>query len=573
MKTWRLPLLFFLLNCSLIGSLHDYECILSYDVDIVVHVDATIAVTETIKVRSLGRMIRHGILRDFPTRYYGTFGTFYNVSFVPVKVLSDGYPVPYTVTNYANGKRMCIGDSDRLVPHGDHTYIISYTTNRQIGFFKDWDELYFNAIGTGWPFAIEKAMVQLQFQTIPADKISIEAYTGYQGKQRKSYQVESLGNKIVIKTTRILQPHEGLTIVATWPKGFVHKPSAWQQSRWFVRDNLHLMLIILALLLLIFYYFWVFRRIRHSICYGTVIPRFYPPENIEPGAMRYLLHKKYDGKALAAQIVQMAVKGLLLINYKKARWFGAGTYTLEPRVDREKVPTNYFELFTKLFSGDRPLVLNKENSTQIIRVNDFLKSAYRHAFDRYINYNYEYVLFGVLIVALFVGGALFLAPDFDVLSFVGIGFLVLINGIAAWWLPSYTQMGQVLVEEIEGFKLFLATTETERLKVIGTPPERTPELYETYLPYAIALDCEEQWSKQFVPVFKRLEEEGRAYISVWYVGVGRFNALQAQQMSASIGNAISSSIAASTSRPGSTSGTGGRGSAGGGGGGGGGGGW
>ena len=43
-------------------------------------------------------------------------------------------------------------------------------------------------------------------------------------------------------------------------------------------------------------------------------------------------------------------------------------------------------------------------------------------------------------------------------------------------LPTYTQDGQKVKEEIEGFKMFLSTTETERLKVIGTPPTKTPEL-------------------------------------------------------------------------------------------------
>jgi len=50
-----------------------------------------------------------------------------------------------------------IGDADTIVPRGAHTYVIVYKTDRQIGFFDRFDELYWNVTGNGWVFRIERA--------------------------------------------------------------------------------------------------------------------------------------------------------------------------------------------------------------------------------------------------------------------------------------------------------------------------------------------------------------------------------------------------------------------------------
>ena len=65
-----------------------------------------------------------------------------------------------------------------------------------------------------------------------------------------------------------------------------------------------------------------------------------------------------------------------------------------------------------------------------------------------------------------------------------------------WLLESPTVAGQRLMEQIEGFKLYLGIAEQDRLN-FQHPPEITPELFEAYLPYAIALDVENEWGDQY----------------------------------------------------------------------------
>lgn len=144
-------------------------------------------------------------------------------------------------------------------------------------------------------------------------------------------------------------------------------------------------------------------------------------------------------------------------------------------------------------------------------------------------------------------------------------------------LKSYTREGRQLVDQIAGFRLYLSVTEKDRLNLLN-PPERTPEMFEKYLPYALALDVEQRWSQQFASVFARMAAEGRPYIPVWYYGA-YWNPVNPAAFASHMGTGFTNAISASAVAPGSKSGFGGGGFgggggfSGGGGGGGGGGGW
>ena len=146
--------------------------------------------------------------------------------------------------------------------------------------------------------------------------------------------------------------------------------------------------------------------------------------------------------------------------------------------------------------------------------------------------------------------------------------LVTANIVFHWLLKAPTSAGRDLLDKIEGFRLFLGAVEGDRLNRL-TPPEKTPELFEKYLPYAIALDCEQAWADQFSAVLERARQS-TGYSPAWYSGA---HSITAGAFASSLSGSFSGAIAASASAPGSTSGSGGGGFSGGGGGGGGGGGW
>ncbi|MGE5145489.1 MAG: DUF2207 family protein, partial [Candidatus Eiseniibacteriota bacterium] len=130
-----------------------------------------------------------------------------------------------------------------------------------------------------------------------------------------------------------------------------------------------------------------------------------------------------------------------------------------------------------------------------------------------------------------------------------------------------------VMDEIEGFKLYLTVAEQDRFQALH-PPEVTPALFEKYLPYAMALDVENAWSAKFEAA---LEAAGQrvsdgAYSPSWYSGTA-WHSQGIGGFASSLGGAFAGAIAASSTAPGSSSGSSGGGSSGGGGGGGGGGGW
>jgi uncharacterized membrane protein YgcG len=154
---------------------------------------------------------------------------------------------------------------------------------------------------------------------------------------------------------------------------------------------------------------------------------------------------------------------------------------------------------------------------------------------------------------------------------VGTAVLLGIMNLAFYYLlRAPTEPGRKLLDQIEGFRMYLATAEEDRLNVLH-PPEKTPELFERYLPYALALDCENEWNAKFASVLAAAALAGAA-APVWYSG-SHWDAGRTGSFTDSLGSSLSSSVASASTAPGSSSGSSGGGSSGGGGGGGGGSGW
>jgi uncharacterized membrane protein YgcG len=152
--------------------------------------------------------------------------------------------------------------------------------------------------------------------------------------------------------------------------------------------------------------------------------------------------------------------------------------------------------------------------------------------------------------------------------------LVAINWGFWHWIKQPTLEGQRVMDQIEGFRMYLGTAEAESLQSTH-PPGMTPELFEKYLPYALALEVENEWAEKFSTVLGQAAAaagHGTAYHPSWYQGAA-WNAASMGAFASGLGSSLGSAVSSSSTAPGSSSGGGGGGSSGGGGGGGGGGGW
>ncbi len=614
------------------------ERILHFRSHITVHTDATLTVTETITVNSTGREIKRGLVREFPTTYRDRFGKTVRVSFEVKKVLRDGRKEPYHLKAAINGQKIYIGQKNVYLRPGVYTYTITYETDRQLGFFQDFDELYWNVTGNGWTFPIDHAEAVV---TLPqgARVTKYAAYTGPSGAQGRDFRVSyDQSGDIVFFTTRGLKPREGLTIAVAWPKGFVTEPSESEKTAYFLKDNLSTLLGLIWIVVLAGYYLMVWSRVGRDPKPGVIMPLFEPPEGFSPAATRFLMHLGFDNKAFTAAVVDMAVKGHLTIEEND------GDYTLRKR-SRNDAPLSAGErkLSSSLFSGLGDAVeLKNKNHSIIGKARDALKSTLNRELTKvYFFKNSQYLIpggiltllglavmvftasqsseagFSVLWLSLWTVGVYFLvmaawrkwqavrglelrqwgkilaalgASLFALIFLAGEGVglylvtrtmslaagfilvaLILINCLFYYLLKAPTLKGRRIMDQIEGFKLYLSVAEKDRLEMFH-PPEKTPELFEKYLPYALALDVENQWSEQFAEVLAQAQAEGRAYSPVWYYGRS-WDSFHPSRFSDTLGSSFAGAIASAATAPGSSSGSGGGGFSGGGGGGGGGSGW
>ncbi len=609
------------------------EAIEQFTSAVEVRADGSMLVTETIQVQALGREIKRGIFRDFPTTYKDPQGRSVRVPFDVQEVLRDGKPEPHFTEGLSNGVRLYIGDKDVFLKPGTYVYTIVYETDRQIGFFEDHDELYWNVTGNDWDFAIyeAKAIVSLPGSAKPH---MLDGWVGYQGAgdgvpDVKAFTTKQVRGATVFTSTRILAPGEGLTIAMGFDKGLVAPPTmleTHQDTVWGVG----------ALGLLLAYYLFAWNRVGRDPRGGAVVPLFEPPEGISAAGCRHIMRMGFDNTCFAAAVLSCAVKGALVVEEPKKRSYSvrsSGSSPSQPLAPDEAVLEN------KLFRDGDELVFKQTNHARVSTVRSSLQKVLKQRYGAaYFKRNAVWLLPGLVITlaglysqtvyslggedGVFAGvmtvvvlawsavvgsiwtswsrmrkampllagivglllGLAFTGPLVGafvaLMAFLPLASLVLVAGMCLTnlvffrLLRAYTVKGRQILDRIEGFKLFLSVAEKDRLDLLN-PPEETPELFERFLPYALALGVEQRWSERFAEVLARAQADpDRGWRASWYHGQDFRGDRLAGHLGAGLGASLAGAVAASSRAPGSSSGfSGGGGSSGGGGGGGGGGGW
>ena len=262
------------------------ERILAYDIDVKVNADNSLDVTETIRVHAAGIQIRRGIYRDFPTRYRDRYGNAMVVDFTVESLSRDGKPEPWFIEHKSNGERVNFGNDAFLQVPADYTYTLRYRTNRQIGFFADHDELYWNAIGTGWDFVIEHASVTVHLpQPVAISAMHADGFTGSQGEREKDFvaSLPAAGEARWTLRSR-LYTRQGLTIVLTFPKGMVAAPTPAQNVEWFLKDNIPILIMLATLAMMFGYLLLRWSQVGRDPPPGTIIARYETTRELYPGS-------------------------------------------------------------------------------------------------------------------------------------------------------------------------------------------------------------------------------------------------------------------------------------------------
>ncbi len=581
---------------SAVARAQAFERIVRYDVEIVIEDDGALTITETIDYDFGTAPDRHGIIRTIPTtlRYDDTYDREYPLTVLSVAA-SGGASANHVIEHPGGGvTAIRIGDADRTVT-GRHTYEIRYHVESALNGFPDHDELYWNAIGHEWDVPIGAAAVSVR---APAAIARIACYTGYEGSVLGCAKASS-GGATARFAQRDLQPGEGVSVVVSLPKGAVPEPSPDLAERWSLARAFALngATGTAAGGLLAFavggigYLIWRTGRDRrwrggqvdqvmgNATGESQAVPllegrasapvEFAPPEDLRPGQIGTLIDERANTLDVTATIVDLAVRGYLLIQeIPKEGLFGKPDWTLI-RLEKadDDLLTYERRLLDGLFSGGSEVTLSSLRNTFAKRLEGVEESLYVDAVSRgwfsarpdKVRATWNLRGWLLLIAGL---GVTFALARWTHWGLVGIPVIVAGLLLIAFdrFMPARTPKGTATLRRVRGFRTVIETAETHMSKWA-----EEENVFTRFLPYAIVFGCTDKWAKAFAGL-------AAEQVTSWYLSPRPF--ILADFADSMDGFAVSSGgMLASVPSGSGSSGFGGGGFSGGGGGGGGGGSW
>ena len=482
----------------------------SFDVEIEVKPDASLLVTETIRPRFIGAW--NGMYRTIPVEYRTTRGFNYSLLLDVLGVTDErGNPLRREVRRERHYKKIKI-----WVPQAQdvtRTVVLRYRVQNGLKFFEDHDELYWNVTGDEWDFPIERATASI-FLPSGANGVRATAFTGAYGSREKNADVAIERNEIHMQMRRPLGFREGLTAVIGWDKGLVREPGLLLHSIFFLRSNWPLSIPVLVFAVM----FSLWRTRGRDPRRRPITVRYEPPEGLSPAEVGTVIDNSPDMRDITASLVDLAIRGYLRIEEKQQEeglfslWSGNRYvfHRLKPAEEWKDLKPHERELLGGVFtSGIRQEVDLSELENEFYK---FLSDIRDDLFNQLSERGY-YTSRPDRVRQLYLGAAVVMV----LLSVVGAGLGSSILGIAwltclvaglasaaivagfGWFMPARTFSGARVFEEVRGFEEFLSRVETDSFKRVP----RTPETFEKYLPFAMALGVERKWARAFDDIYRQ----------------------------------------------------------------------
>lgn len=539
------------------------ELIREFHSDITLHPSGLIEVTETIEVKAEGIQIRRGIFRDFPTQYMGAWLTQKEVGFEVQSVLRNGEAEAHHLKPLKNGFRVYVGSASTVIPPGVHRYQLTYTTDRQLGYFDHHDEFYWNVTGNGWDFDILKASVTIHVPDGAVDQVfDQQAWTGYQGEQLQYFETVNTERALGFKITRPLAANQGLTIGLSFPKG-IFAPPPFDLAR-FLSNNLVWILTVLMALAYASFCFVAWLRYGKDPEPGVIVAHYRSPKNLSPALAHFIENEAVNDKTLTAAILSLAVKGYVHIKQYKNSYLLTKKTANTPLTEGEQI------VFDQLFLYDNKLKVDKSYCSRLSsaksRLTSWLNKEYRNSCfkDNRFYVIWAWVIsaavflsgtlllyqptlsfgdmmvvgFGLVTVSVFAAGFFMATPILFAVVVLGVlaltfadllqwmldhktwlmftGALVFMNLIFAWLMRSPTLYGRHLKNEVDGLKMYMRAAEEHRLDMLN-PPAMDKTHFEALFPYALALGLENRWAAHFAALFNTDEVESKSsYQPEWF---------------------------------------------------------
>jgi len=486
--------------------------------EIAVLPSGSVDVTENITFQFVGGPW-HGINRYIPVEYSGPRGLNYTL-FLDVENVTDdtGAKLRYETSRERHYLNLKI-----YIPNADdstRTISIHYTVSDALKFFDDHDEFYWNVTGDEWSIPIESSGARIVFPD-GTSNIRAKAFTGAYRSTGRDASVEVSGTGVDVQSRDPLPMHEGLTIAVAFDKGAVREPTALSRLSLYLRSNWPLFIPIFAFFAM-FWWWWTHGRDPRL---RPIAAQYQPPDNLSPGEVGTLLDNSVDMRDITASIVDLAVRGYLVIEEKQQDHLLGLTHSKnyvfhlkKSRAEWNSLKPHEQELLGGIFSGGNAgdaVPLDALHNTFYANIpgirNQIFASLVGDGYyaQRPDSVRSSYILFGIVSGFLLIAGGIWIAnhSGMQPLPFVVAGLLTgaIICGFG-WFMPAHTQAGARALEGVLGFEDFLAHVESDRFN----RTIKTPEMFEKFLPFAMALGVEKNWSKAFQGIYTQPPQ--------WYQG-------------------------------------------------------
>ena len=501
-----------------------------FDARITVNTDRTIDVTETIVPRFTGSW--NGIFRMIPVKYRTPQGFDWSLKLELVSVTDGaGNPLKVEVSRERHYRKFKIWvpgarDTTRIV-------VLRYRATNALRFFEEHDELYWNVTGDEWEVPIESAGATI---TLPAAATGVRAiaFNGVYGSQARDAEVAVDGSTVRLTMPHRLEFREGLTAVVGWDKGLIPEPTSTEKAAGFLASNWPLAIPIPVFFLM----FWLWRRHGKDPEPHPVAVQYDPPPGLTPALAGTLIDNRADMRDITATLVDLAVHGHMRIEEREvSKLFGLLTdqefvfVRLAPPGDAEEpgeppaaLTPHERLVLDGVFAGGVSTVKLSDLENEFYQSLPGIKRAifdgllargfYRARPDRVRT---AWVSGGIgagVAIGVLASGAVAPLLSMSPLPFIVAGVLtaLIVVGFGIF-MPARTLTGARTRELLLGFEEFLRRVESDHFDQI-----RTPEMFERYLPFAMAFGVEKQWARAFADLY--LEPP------TWYAGanVAGFNA-------------------------------------------------
>ncbi|HJP86108.1 MAG TPA: DUF2207 domain-containing protein [Gemmatimonadaceae bacterium] len=542
-----------------------------------VNTDGSVSVVEQITIHFTGQW--NGINRDLLLRHNTAQGRAVKLDVEDGPITdASGNPlqVEFQTQNSGWTRRFHIyipGASD-----ADRTVIIHYRLKNAIRYFLksspvgELDELYWNVTGNEWTMYLDSVHARV---VLPEDlrPTQTAVYTGYKGATEHDAVIERDQNEIGFTASHPLPPYAGMTIAVGWPGGHIAgRPSAAQVQL--------MQLVAWTPLLIPLLVFWfAYRRwdkYGRDPVEGSYVVRYEPVAGATPAELGTLVDNTADMSDVTATLVDLAVRGYIHITELKEEHLFGLVKNIDYRFDIVKKRSEWKGLKSHEVSYIDALAQSADTDAYSVQMSDLRNKFYRFLpeiknaiYDELVEADYYHErpdrakakAWGIAVVTAFILGSitvLSLSRGFSLFEPAALVFATVVSlvilAVFAQIMPARTAEGARAREASLGFKEFLSRVEEDRFKRMIT----SPELFEKYLPFAMAFGVEEKWANAFRDIYREPP--------TWYTGTGHFDSVSFGHSISSMSSAAESAMSSSPS----SSGSGGGGSSGGGSGGGGG---